>query len=179
MNQSLQIVMDKRSRKAVIIISVILLLTGIAGIALPQVMSFVVAVFIGWLLILAGAIVFYITWHGFRKRWIAWLKPFVLLTVGFLVLFYPVIGAAALGLLLAVYFMLDGFAGVVFARELRPHRGWGWLMFNGVLSFMLAAVFLIGWPFTSAWLVGLFIGISLVIDGITLLMLGLAAKNVS
>ena len=34
-------------------------------------------------------------------------------------------------------------------------------MFNGMLSLLLAAVFILGWPFTSVWLIGLFIGISL------------------
>jgi uncharacterized membrane protein HdeD (DUF308 family) len=169
--------MDRRSRKIVIIISIVLLLVGIAGIALPQLMSIVVALFIGWILILAGVIVFYITWHGFRERWIAWLKPFVLMAFGLLILFYPIAGAAALGLMLAVYFLLDGFAGIGFAWELRPGRGWGWLMFNGLLSLLLAAVFILGWPFTSGWLVGLLVGISLFFDGMTLLILGLAAKT--
>ena len=175
MTLSLKIVMDRRSRKTVIIISILLLLAGIAGIALPQFMSMAVAVFIGWLLIIAGAIVFYITWHGFRERWVVWLKSFVLIAVGLLILFYPIAGAAALGLILGIYFLLDGFTSVRFALELRPRRGWGWLMFNGVLSLVLAAVFIFGWPFTSAWMVGLFIGISLFVDGLTLLMLGLTA----
>ncbi len=176
MQQSFELLMDRQSRKTVIIISIVLLLAGIAGIALPQVMSMALAMFIGWILVIAGAIVFYITWHGFRDRWLAWLKPFVLIAIGLLIVFYPIAGAAALGLMLAVYFLLDGFAGVSFAWELRPIRGWGWLMFNGILSLLLAAVFIIGWPFGSAWLVGLFVGFSLLIDGVALLALGLSAK---
>ena len=48
-------------------------------------------------------------------------------------------------------------------------------MFNGIVSLGLAAVFIAGWPFTTVWLVGLLIGISLFFDGLSLLMLGLAA----
>lgn len=177
MDRSLQVFMDSRSRKTVIITSMVLILAGIAGIALPQVMSMTVAFFAGWLMIIAGGIAFYITWHGFRDRWVVWLKPFALIVVGLLILLHPLAGAAALGLILAVYFLVDGFAGVGAAWELRPRRGWGWLMFNGLLSLVLAAVFIIGWPFTSAWLIGLFIGISLLFDGLSLLMLGLAAKT--
>jgi uncharacterized membrane protein HdeD (DUF308 family) len=94
-----------------------------------------------------------------------------------LILFNPIAGAAALGLMLGIYFLLDGFAGVGFAWELRPSRGWVWLMLNGLMSLALAAIFIIGWPFTTAWLVGLLVGISLFIDGLTLLMLALAAKS--
>ncbi|MGB5397469.1 MAG: DUF308 domain-containing protein [Gammaproteobacteria bacterium] len=176
MKQILEVYMDGRSRKAVIIISIVLLLAGVVGIVLPQFVSMVLAWFIGGLLLLAGGIAFYITWLGFRERWIVWLKPFVLITVGLLILLHPLAGAAALGLILAVYFLLDGFASVGFAWELRPRRGWKWLMFNGVLSLLLAVVFIAGWPITSAWLIGLLIGISLFFDGLSLLMLGLAAR---
>ncbi len=99
-----------------------------------------------------------------------------MIVVGLLILIHPIAGTAALGLMLAVYFLLDGFAGVGSAWEMRPRRGWGWLMFNGPLSLVLALVFILGWPFTAAWLIGLFIGSSLLFDGLALLMLGFAAK---
>lgn len=177
MNTSLEVMMDSQSRKTVIITSIALLLVGIAGIAMPQLVSIAIALFAGWLMLVAGGIAFYITWHGFRDRWIVWLKPFVLTAVGLLILMHPIAGAAALGLMLAIYFVLDGFAGVGSAWELKPRRAWKWLMFNGILSLALAVVFIAGWPFTSAWLVGLFIGISLFFDGLSLLMLALAAST--
>jgi uncharacterized membrane protein HdeD (DUF308 family) len=177
MDRSLEVFMDRRSRKIVIITSIILLLVGIAGITLPQFMSMAIALFAGWLMIVAGGIAFYITWYGFRDRWVVWLKSFALIAVGLLILLHPIAGAAALGLILAIYFLLIGFASVVFAWELRPRRGWGWLIFNGIFSLVLAIVFIAGWPFTTAWLVGLFIGIGLFVDGLSLLMLGLAAKT--
>jgi uncharacterized membrane protein HdeD (DUF308 family) len=174
---TLQVMMDKQSRKTVMTVSIILLLLGVIGIVLPQFMSMAIAWFIGWLLLAAGIKLLLITWYGFRDRWIVWLKPFVLIIIGLLILFNPIAGAAALGLMLGIYFLLDGFAGVAFAWELRPSSGWGWLMLNGLMSLALAAIFILGWPFTTAWLVGLLVGISLFIDGLTLLMLGLAAKS--
>jgi uncharacterized membrane protein HdeD (DUF308 family) len=59
MDKSLQIVMDRQSRKTVVITSIVLLLAGIVGIALPQFMSMAVALFAGWLMIVAGSIAFY------------------------------------------------------------------------------------------------------------------------
>ena len=46
MDRSLEVFMDRRSRKTVIITSIILLLVGIAGIALPQFMSMAIALFV-------------------------------------------------------------------------------------------------------------------------------------
>jgi uncharacterized membrane protein HdeD (DUF308 family) len=173
---SLTILLNRRSRKTLITTSVVLILIGIVGIALPSFLSTAIALFAGWLLLFAGSISMFVTWHGFRERWVAWLKPFVLVAVGLLILLNPVAGTAALGLMLAIYFLFDGFAGVGSAWELRPQRGWGWLMFNGAASLVLALIFILGWPFGSAWLVGMFIGISLLIDGVSLLMFCLAAR---
>ncbi len=149
----------------------ILLLLGLTGILLPRVMSITLSVMIGWLLLLAGGISTYQVYNSYRTTWLAWLKPFILFAIGFVVLFNPTVAVAALGLLLAVYLLMDGFAGVSFALELRPLPGWGWMMANGVLSFLLAAVLLFGWPFSSLWVIGLLIGISLFLDGLALLML--------
>jgi len=176
MSTSIEVLMSKRSRSSVILTSIALILSGLVGMALPQLMSIAMAFFAGWLMIVAGVIAIYITWHGLRDHLVAWLKPFALVAVGLLVLLHPVAGAAALGLVLAVFFLFSGFAGVASAWDLRPRRGWGWLMFNGILSLVLAAVFISSWPFSAAWLVGLFIGISLFFDGLSLLMIGLAAK---
>lgn len=176
MHNSVILSLDVRSRKVVMCTGIVLLVLGVIGIALPQVMSVTIALFAGWLLIAAGVLSLYSTWHGFRARGLAWLKPFVLIVFGLLILLHPLAGTAALGLVLAIFFLLVGFAGFGSALEMRPQRGWGWIMLNGLMSLALAAVFITGWPFTSVWLIGMFIGISLLFDGISLLMLAVATK---
>jgi uncharacterized membrane protein HdeD (DUF308 family) len=178
MATSLNLLLNQRSHKTLKVTSIALILTGIVGIALPQFLSIAIALFAGWLLLLAGSIAMFMTWHGFRDSWVAWLKPFVLVAVGLLILLNPVAGTAALGLMLAMYFLFVGCAGIGSAWEMRPQKGWGWLMFNGATSLLLATIFILGWPFTSAWLIGLFIGFSLLIDGFSLLMLCLATRPV-
>ena len=169
--ESIEISMDEALRKRLRSTGVLLLLIGGLGVLLPQIISITLSLFIASLLILAGLVVAYFTWHSYNRSALAWLKPFVLITLGLLVLFNPIAGAAALGLVLLVYFLLDGFAGITFALALRPMQGWVWTLISGLASLALAVVFIAGWPFNSLWLVGLFVGISLVFDGIALLML--------
>jgi uncharacterized membrane protein HdeD (DUF308 family) len=149
----------------------VLLILGLIGILLPKFMSITLSVLIGWLLLFAGGVSTYQVYFSYRTSWLAWLKPFILFAIGFVVLFNPTVAIAALGLLLAVYLLMDGFAGISLALELRPVPGWGWMMANGILSFLLAAVLLFGWPFSSLWVIGLLVGISLFLDGLALLML--------
>lgn len=178
MAASLNILINRRSRKTLMVTSIVLILIGIVGIALPQFLAMAIALFAGWLLLFAGTIALFITWHGFRDRWVAWFKPFVLIAIGLLILLHPIAGTAALGLMLAIYFLFDGIAGVSSALDMRPQQGWGWLLFNGITSLALALILILGWPFSSAWLIGLFIGISLLIDGVSLLMFCLATRPV-
>lgn len=163
--------LDENFRRYARVTGWVLLLLGLAGILLPRLVSLTLSVLIGWLLLLAAGISTYQVYYSYRRNGLAWIKPFVLFTIGFIVIFNPTVAIAALGLLLAIYFFMDGFAGISFALDMRPLPGWGWMMANGVLSFLLAAVLLIGWPFSALWVVGLLIGISLFLDGVTLLIL--------
>ena len=158
------------------ITGILLLLIGSISILLPQLITAVLSLFIGSVLILAGLAVAYGTWIGYRSSGLVWLKPFVLIIIGLLIAFNPAIVAAALGILLVIYFLLTGFASISFSLDLRPLGGWGWMMLNGVLSITLAIIFLAGWPFSSAALIGILVGISFVFDGISLLAVSRAMK---
>ncbi|WP_457572761.1 HdeD family acid-resistance protein [Desulfolithobacter sp.] len=176
-NVSLDIFMDGRTRRATIITGVALLLLGLVGVVMPQVITVAISLLISFLLVLSGVVVAYLTWINYSRTALAWLKPFLLIALGLLIGLYPVAGAAALGLILIIYFLLDAFASISFAFFLRPLSGWGWTLFNGILSMILAGVFLVSWPFSAMWLVGVLVGISLMVDGLALLMLGLSARK--
>jgi len=173
----MELFMDSGLRRRTKRFAIGLIIVGLIGVILPQVISITLSFLIALMLILAGIISAYLTWLNYYRTGMAWLKPFLLLTLGLLVAFNPVAGAAALGLLLVIYFLLDGFAGISFALMLRPMRGWIWTLLNGIISLVLAAIFLAGWPFGSVWLVGLLVGVSLIIDGLALLGMVLAADG--
>lgn len=167
----------KRFRTHSIIAGILLIILGLIGIFLPTLMSFTVSLSIAWILIVGGLISGYHVIKSYHKRWLAWLKPFILLLTGILFLIYPVTGVEAIGLLIAFYFFMDAFAGFSSAFELRHLKSWTWMLFNGLLSLILALIFSIGWPFNSLWLVGLFVGISLFMDGFVVLIMGISARS--
>lgn len=160
-----------------LITGILLIVLGMVGIVLPGVMSLGTALFIAWLLLAGGAIWAVHTYKHNPTHVMGWLKPALLSITGGLMLFYPASGVAAVGLLLAIYLLLDAYGSFALAQTLHPAKGWGWMMFNGVLSFLMALLFLIGWPSTSLWLVGLYIGISLFFDGWALVAIGWALRK--
>jgi len=168
---------DAQLRKRLKTSGILLIVIGAIGILLPQAVSVILSVLIASLLLVSGLVVAWSTWYSYRESWLAWLKPFILVLLGLLIAFHPAAVAAVLGLLLMIYFLLDGFASVSLALDMRPLHGWGWLLVNGMLSLVLGIVFLVGWPFSSVWLVGVLVGISLVFDGIALLALASGAAR--
>lgn len=154
------------------IIGIILILLGVAGIIFPQVMSVVVVILVAWLMLLAGLVSGFFTWKFNARSWLGWLKSAILFFMGGFLIFYPLPGVATLGLIFAIYFFVDGISSLSLARALHPNEGWSIWLVNGILSIGLAVLFLWQWPFSAAWLVGLFIGISLAFDGVSFLLMG-------
>jgi len=159
------------------ITGILLVILGTVGFFLPGLMSLGAALLVAWLLIIGG-----IVWAGHTYKYDAksvmnWIKPVLLLITGGLMLFYPLTGIAAVGLLLAVYLLLDAFSSFALAQAMHPASGRGWMVFNGAASLILALLFLYGWPATSLWLVGLYISISLFFDGAALIAISTAHKT--
>ena len=155
-----------------LMVGVLLVVLGFVGIAFPVFISLATSLFVAWLLIIGG-IFWAIHIYAYSPRsFTDWLKPALLLVTGGLLLFYPAFGVETVALLMVFYLLLSAFGSFNLARFTYPAKIWGWMAFSGVVSLLLAALFLIGWPTTSLWLVGLYIGISLLFDGWTLVAIG-------
>ena len=154
------------------VIGCLLLLLGTVGILLPNMMSLGTVVLVGWLLLTGGVFWAMHTYRYSLTSVMDWLKPALLFITGGMILFNPAVGAAGLGLLLSIYLLMDAFSSFTLAQTIYPGKGWGLMTINGVTSAILAALFIIGWPETSLWLVGLYISISLIFDGWALLFVG-------
>ncbi len=162
------------------ITGVIFLLMGLFGIFYPVIMSLTAAYFVAWLFLLSGFMIGFHTYKTDKKDWLGWLKSFIYIVTGILVAIYPVPGVAALGIILAIYFFMDGFASFALSGQMKGKNKYWWLiLLNGILSIVIGIIFLIGWPFSSLVLVGLFVGISLFFDGIVLLSMGSAVKDIT
>ena len=162
----------KKIKKYAKISGTILTLLGLIGIIFPTFLSIATEVLVSYLMLLAGVGSAGLTWMGNRKDWAAWLKSFVLIGVALWMILNPLHGVATLGLIFSFYFFTDAFAGFGVALSLRPDKVWWVWFFNALTSFVLGVVFIVGWPFSSLYLIGLFVGVSLLFDGIALLMGG-------
>jgi uncharacterized membrane protein HdeD (DUF308 family) len=85
----------------------------------------------------------------------------------------------SLTIALAIYLFLEAILEFVLGFTLRPLPGSGWLFFDGVITFILSVMIWRTWPSSSAWVIGLLVGISMLFSGTSRLMLSLAARSVT
>ncbi|MCX6075882.1 MAG: DUF308 domain-containing protein [Campylobacterales bacterium] len=143
---------------------------GLVGIFYPVFMTLATVTFVAWLMLLAGLIAGSFTYYSNKGDVMGWIKSFILIIISLFLLYYPAGGAATVGLLLSIYFFIDGFTSVWLALFIRPDKLWIIWIINAIFSFIMGAIFIFGWPFTSSYLVGLLVGFSLFFDGIALLI---------
>jgi uncharacterized membrane protein HdeD (DUF308 family) len=148
---------------------IVMLIIGTIGIIFPAFISLTLNFFIGGIFLISAVALAYSAYSCGTQTLMMWLKPFVLFVISLLIFFHPAVVISTLGMILAVYFLMDGMFGVVLSVEFRPAKGWRYMLLNGLFSLLLGIIVLSSWPISSFWVVGLLIGISFLLDGVALL----------
>jgi uncharacterized membrane protein HdeD (DUF308 family) len=88
----------------------------------------------------------------------------------------PVRALGAVTMLLGTYLFLSGVARIVIALFDRRGR-WGWGILHGVVNLLLGVLVWAGWPLTGLVAVGLFVGIELILVGVSWIVGAPAAQT--
>jgi uncharacterized membrane protein HdeD (DUF308 family) len=160
---------------------IVLLLAGIAAIAIPPLATIAVEILIGWLL-LASGVVGLITTFRMRQApgfWWSLFSAVIGIVAGVVLLAWPLSGALSLTVILSAFLFLEGFASIMLALQHRHGFAarWAMLLFSGVVDIILAGLIVAGLPGTAAWAIGLLVGINLVFGGTALISMALHARE--
>ena len=96
---------------------------------------------------------------------------------GFYLIFHPLSGLLSLTFLLILYLVFEGVLELIHGFQVRPRAGSGWIIFDGILTLILAILLWRAWPSSSVWAIGTLVGISMLFSGFSRLMLSLAARR--
>ncbi len=160
-------------------LGITMVVLGTAAIAAPCVSSLVGIKLLG-ILLLGGGIIQVVSafwmgqWSGF---FLCLLTGLLYLVVGVMIVENPLGGLVALTLLLAAIFIVSGIAKIVVSLQGR-FAHWGWALVSGIVTLLLG---LILWSRLKEgdglWFIGLMIGIELLFNGWTWVMLGLSVRT--
>jgi uncharacterized membrane protein HdeD (DUF308 family) len=159
-------------------VGALLMLLGAVAIAFPFAAGLAATMLLASILLIAGTTEIV---HASRLRHRRGVTPSLVagplaVAVGVLLVLFPLPGVLSLTLVMAAYFLLNGALRIVLALQMRPSRGWGWLLFGGIVSSVLFVVAATLWPDAAVALLGRLLGIALLADGWSILWLARVAE---
>ncbi|XSG82868.1 MAG: HdeD family acid-resistance protein [Methyloligella sp. ZOD6] len=159
------------------ILGILLIVLGVVAIAFPFLTTIATKIFIGWLFLIGGVVQII---HAFSTK--GWSEFFLNLLMGVLFLvagawlaFFPLTGIVTLTIFLAAMFAAQGVIEIVMAFRMRPHDGWGWMLFAGIVALAVGLMIMLNLPSSAAWAIGLLVGINLLMTGWAYVLLPMMA----
>jgi uncharacterized membrane protein HdeD (DUF308 family) len=161
---------------------IVLIAVGAAAIFFPPAATLAATIFLGWLLLISGAVglatTLYMRGPGF---WWSLLSAIIGVAAGAVVIASPLQGAVSLTVILGIFFIVEGVVSILFAIDHRAGLpgAWAWMLASGIVDLALAAIIFAGLPGSAAWAIGLLVGINLVFGGVALVAMSLKARNLT
>ena len=169
----------KKDSTTLIILGILTVILGVLSLISPMMAGLTVAVMVGILMIIGGIArtIFAFKAQSWGKGILAFVLGALTLLVGLVMVFRPVLGLTSLTLVLAAYFFIDGIFEIFEAFDLKPLKGWGWMLFGGIVSVLLGFMIWRQWPVSGAWAIGILFGIKLIFAGVAMTAIGSAGRS--
>jgi uncharacterized membrane protein HdeD (DUF308 family) len=156
-----------------------MILLGFLAVILPHASGIAISVLVSWLIVLGGLAYLASAFAGRSAGAFIWrmmIGVVYILGGGYLAL-HPGLALESLTIVLAVIFALEGVLELVTFFLFRLYAGSGWVLFDALVTLLLAGLILVPWPSSSTWAIGIILGINLIFSGVTVLMYSLAVRK--
>lgn len=162
-----------------LLLGVISIIVGLVAVSSVFIATMATIALFGWLLVIEGvAQIFHaIMVRNWRGAGLHLAAAVLYLLTGVFMLEDPIKAATVITLLFAAAFFVGGVLRVVIAVSAR-FPSWQWVVLNGVVDVVLAGLIFRGWPESSLWVIGLFVGIDLIMHGWSSVLLGLMVRKI-
>lgn len=164
-----------------IFLGVVTAALGLLLIAYPLATATITTIFIGSILVVAGLVDIFLALraHTVGQFFLRLLLGVVYGIGGLLLLFNPLWGVAVLTVVLGVMLLFEAGVALVLAFDMRPASGWGWLLFDAVITAILGLLILARWPSSAIWAIGTLVGVAVLMRGITRIALSAGLRRVA
>lgn len=162
-----------------VVLGVIVFGAGLIAAANVLMATFVSVLIVGAMMI-AGGIMEIVhafgvrTWGGFAL----WLLTGILYTIAGVLTFYnPLFATAVITLMIAISLAAAGAVRVWVGLTQRGSTGWGWIVVGGLVTLAVGLFIMMRWPINSLWVLGLFLAVDLMVQGLSYVTYGLGFKR--
>jgi uncharacterized membrane protein HdeD (DUF308 family) len=162
----------------VLILGIVMIVAGVLAVLAPGPAALATSLFFAAMFIVGGVAEIA---HAIATRThegYGWklLSGIAMAALGVLIAVFPVAGIASLALLVGALLLASGVCSTMLAFRMRPKKGWGWVLFDGALSIVLAILIAAGWPTSSIAFIGLLTGFVLISGGVWRIMVARALR---
>lgn len=160
-------------------LGIVFLIGGTFAIAMPFVASIAVTIIVGISLVFVGIVQIVQAWSIRSWGGFIWQLIFGLIALGggLVIWLFPLQGTLALTIVAAAIFLAKGVTQLILGFQMRPHSGWGWMVFSGLLSAVVGILIWSYFPGSTIFTLGTLAGISLIFTGWTYIMISMAARR--
>ena len=160
---------------------VLLIVLGMLAVGSPALAALAVNALIAWLIVLAGVVHLVLAFYAHRAGSLLWklLVGIAYVFFGVYLIAHPALGVVSLTLVLASLFLVEGIFDIALFFQMRAVGGSRWILVDGIVTLLLGLMIYLQWPSSSNWAIGTLVGVSLIISGITRLMLSLAVGKIA
>lgn len=162
---------------------VALIVLGVLAVAAPVVATIAVEIFVGWLFLIGGIVGLVAMFSAHDVPAFLWslLTAALSVAVGVLLIWRPIAGVMSLTIALTAFFIAEGvFQSVTSIAYRRSMSGsWAWMLASGVADLVLAALIIMGLPFSAAWVLGLIVGVNMITSGVAIIMVAFEGRDLA
>lgn len=156
-----------------------LVVLGALGLLMSGALSIASAIWFGAMVLVAGIVLVAdaVRHGGWRSRILHGLIGLLYIAVGIITFSNPLAATASLTLFVGAALFATGILRIVIAFQTRPNASWSMILVSGLLSLALGVMILVRWPASSLWVLGTFLAIELIFQGVATIMLARAIRS--
>jgi uncharacterized membrane protein HdeD (DUF308 family) len=161
-----------------LVLGIGMLILGVVLLSLSAVTTFLTVIILGVVLTVRGVLDTVHALLAFRGRgfWYRFFEGILSIIVGVLLFSQPLISAATITFLVALFLIASGLFRAIAAPMEHEHQ-WGFVFFGGIISLILGVWLLANLSIASIWFIGTLVAIEIMVQGFIMTSLPFAYRT--
>lgn len=169
-----------KNRKRLLGFGILSLIFGIVGTFMSFTMTMTSMIFFGILIVIGGFIFLVESFSApeWKGKLLNLFIAILYIIAGGIMIANPAGSAVWFTLFIAAFLIVVGMMRIVMGFQIKDEISeWGWMVFGGTLSIILGILIYAQWPASGLWVIGLFISIELMVQGVNAIVLSRVIKQ--
>lgn len=168
------------NRSWMLFAGVVLTLLGLIGFFMQVAVTYLTIYYMGFLLLIGAGIQLFDAFKakGWKSKIWYLMLTLIYIVLGAVIVQNPTMSAVWITFFIAMSFAGFGLLRIIIGFESKNEVSKWWVIVaSGIIAVLLGAIIMIQWPVSGLWVIGLFVSIELVLQGISLISIASAIKQ--